>query len=104
MVAPLSWACAQDAAAGCEKVTKAKPREWLVILSRMTCACRGPAVRGDCQCHAAAQMSTPAETGCKSAIRAKPHMIGEETIDVWYDEQLNRTSRYTCESCQIMCE
>ena len=44
MVAPLSWACAQDAAAGCEKVTKAKPREWLVILSRMTCACRGHAV------------------------------------------------------------
>ena len=60
MVTPLSWACAQDAQAGCEKVTKAKPREWLVILSRMTCARAGHAVRGNGHRPAAPWMSTQA--------------------------------------------
>ena len=72
MVAPFSWACAQDAAAGCEKVTKAKPREWLVILSRMTCACRRHAVRSDGHCPGAPEISRQVKFGCSSAMRAKP--------------------------------
>ena len=85
MVAPLSWVCAHDAEAGCEKVTKAKPREWLVILSRMTCACREHAVRGNGQCHEAPWMSTQAKIGCVSAMKARPHEVSLPTTGDLYD-------------------
>ena len=99
MVTPLSWVCAHDAEAGCEKVTKAKPREWLVILSRMTCACRGHAVRGNGQCHEAPRMSTQAKTGCISAMKARPHAF---LLPLAYmKEHPEITRMHTVQSCQM---